>query len=106
MNKLYGYDSFSVRFPSGCGGLVRIGLRLGWLELGQGLGWVRAWVGLGLVKTSVSSFYTVHGWVICYISAHEFLSVRFCGLGGFSLALTSFFLRFGVVLCAISGFSG
>ena len=39
---------------------------------------------------------------VCDISAHEFLSVRSCGLSGFSLARTSFFLRFGAVLCAIS----
>ena len=38
---------------------------------------------------------------VCDISVHEFLSVRSVGLSGFSLALTSFFLRFGVVLCAI-----
>ena len=43
---------------------------------------------------------------VCDISAHEFLSVRSCGFRGFSLALTSFFLRFGAVLCAISSISG
>ena len=43
---------------------------------------------------------------VCDIFVHEFLSVCSVGLSGFSLALTSFFLRFGAVLCAISGFSG
>ena len=37
---------------------------------------------------------------VCDISAHEFLSVRSCGLSGFSLALTIFFLSFGAVFCA------
>ena len=54
LNKLYGYDSFSVLFPSGCGGLVRVGLRLGlvrvgmvWVGLGLGLVWV--WLRLRLI---------------------------------------------------------
>ena len=38
---------------------------------------------------------------VCDISVREFLSVRSVGLSGFSLALTSFFPRFGAVLCAI-----
>ena len=46
MNKLFGYDSFSVLFPSGCGGLVRVGLRLGLVRVGSRLGLV--WVGLRL----------------------------------------------------------
>ena len=37
---------------------------------------------------------------VCDISAHEFLSIRSGGLSGFSLALTSFLLRFVAVLCA------
>ena len=47
MNKLNGYDSFSVLFPSCCGGLVRVGLRLGLVRVGSRLG--LGWVGLRLV---------------------------------------------------------
>ena len=37
---------------------------------------------------------------------HEFLLVSCCGSSGLSLALTSRFLRFGAVLCAMKVFSG
>ena len=44
---------------------------------------------------------------VCDISVHVFLSVGSCdSSSGFSLALISLFLRFGAVLCAISGLSG
>ena len=38
MNRLYGYDSFGALLHSGCGGLVRVGLRLGLVWVGLGLG--------------------------------------------------------------------
>ena len=44
---------------------------------------------------------------VCDISVHAFLSVGSCdSSSGFSLALISLLLRFGAVLCAISGLSG
>ena len=88
MNKLYGYDSFSVRFPSGCGGLVRVGLRLWLVRVGSRLGLVWVGLGLGLVWVGLGL-----GLVWVWLKLRLVVSIQFMdGLSGIYLRMS--FYRF------------